>query len=308
MDVRQLRALLAVADYGTFSAAADMLGTVQSNVSAHVARLEKELSTTLVDRTQGNLTEQGTAVARRARRIIAEMESLHADVAAVRNEVLGNVSLGIIGTTARWLAPLLLEAARTQHPLVRIMVSDSNTSTLERQLISGDLDLGVVLLPTTQAEVAYDPLFEEDQLLVVPSNHPFADHTELSMETLSEEALILPALGSPARTEIDRLASEEGVALRAKAEVEGLRLTASLVFDGFAPAILPATALPNYLPAGSWKLIPVLGLPRRRIGVVYHRRSYPSAPARAIRTLLGEVCRDAVSRHPGLHSIGGTSS
>ena len=61
MDLRQLAALVAVAETGTFSAAADVLHTVQSNVSTHIARLERELGVTLVDRAAGRLTEEGVA-------------------------------------------------------------------------------------------------------------------------------------------------------------------------------------------------------------------------------------------------------
>ena len=59
MDLRQLAALAAIADHGSFSAAAKALFTVQSNVSAHVARLERELGVTLVDRSRGCLTDEG---------------------------------------------------------------------------------------------------------------------------------------------------------------------------------------------------------------------------------------------------------
>ena len=68
---------------------------MQSNVSTHVARLERELGVTLVDRTGGVLTEEGEAVVRRARRIQAELDALDADVAALRDEVTGTVRLGL---------------------------------------------------------------------------------------------------------------------------------------------------------------------------------------------------------------------
>src|SRR5579875_1061744 len=105
MEFRQLAAILALAEHGTFSAAADALGTVQSNVSTHIARLERELGTPLFDRSRGTLTEEGQAVVARAQRVVAELDALVSDVAAVRNVVTGTVRLGIIGTTARWLAP-----------------------------------------------------------------------------------------------------------------------------------------------------------------------------------------------------------
>ena len=73
MDLRQLASLVAVAETGTFSAAATNLHTVQSNVSTHVARLERELGVTLVDRSAGRLTGEGEVVVARARRIQAEL-------------------------------------------------------------------------------------------------------------------------------------------------------------------------------------------------------------------------------------------
>ena len=68
MDLRQLTTLVAIADHGSFSAAARALYTVQSNVSGHIARLEKELGVVLVDRQRGGLTDEGMIVVERARR------------------------------------------------------------------------------------------------------------------------------------------------------------------------------------------------------------------------------------------------
>jgi DNA-binding transcriptional LysR family regulator len=95
MDLRQLAALVAVAEHGTFSAAADALHTVQSNVSTHVARLERELGATLVDRAAGRLTEEGELVVARSRRVQAELDALAADVASLRAEVAGTTRLGV---------------------------------------------------------------------------------------------------------------------------------------------------------------------------------------------------------------------
>src|SRR4030088_1835545 len=167
MDLRQLSALVAVADQGSFSAAAEALHTVQSNVSNHVAHLEKELGVQLVDRHAGELTEEGQAVVERARRVSAELDALVADVAAIRHEVVGTVRLGMIGTTARWLLPPLLARLAEQHPKVHLIVVDSGSATLEPQLASGSLDLGVVTLPVPATDLVGRRLFDEDLVLVV---------------------------------------------------------------------------------------------------------------------------------------------
>src|SRR6202042_1979737 len=76
MELKHLQALLGIADTGSFSAAATSIGTVQSNVSAHVARLERELDVQLVDRASGGLTEEGEVVVARARQVMNELDAM----------------------------------------------------------------------------------------------------------------------------------------------------------------------------------------------------------------------------------------
>ena len=130
MDRKQLRTLVAVTEHQSFSAAARALGTVQSNVSAHVARLEKELGVTLIDRATNEPTEEGGVVLERARRIEAEFEALDSDVASLHDVVSGSVRIGLIGTTARWLAPPLLTELERQYPEVSVVILDATTSSL----------------------------------------------------------------------------------------------------------------------------------------------------------------------------------
>ena len=130
MDLRQLNTLLAIADHGSFSAAARALFTVQSNVSGHIARLEKELGATLVDRQRGELTEEGAAVVDRARRIQRELDAISSDMASRGTDAAGDARVGVIGTTGRWLMPPLLTALARSHPRVRTLVAEGSTSSL----------------------------------------------------------------------------------------------------------------------------------------------------------------------------------
>ena len=114
--IKHLQALIGIADTGSFSAAADAIGTVQSNVSAHVARLERELDVQLVDRASGRLTEEGEVVVARARRMMVELEAMVTDVRRLRQEVVGTVRVGMIGTTGRWLVPQLFACSASATP------------------------------------------------------------------------------------------------------------------------------------------------------------------------------------------------
>jgi len=303
MDLRQLAALVAIADHGSFSAAAGAIHTVQSNVSNHVAKLEEELGVSLVDRQGGRLTEAGEAVVERARRITSELEALVAEVAALRHDVVGNVRLGMIGTTARWLVPRLLDRLAERHPGVRLVVVDSGSATLEPQLSAGRLDLVVVTLPLPGSDLIGRPLFDEDLVLVVPPGDPLGDRSDLTMADLDGVPLLLPAPGTAFRDEIEGAATKSGIELVAKAELDGVRLIASLTFDGHGPAILPATGVPERL-GDYWKPLAVAGMPRRQVGVAMRRRGLPSPPARAVLAVLDEIIADDVPSHHGLHPPG----
>jgi DNA-binding transcriptional LysR family regulator len=301
MDLRQLSALVAVADEGSFSAAATALHTVQSNVSTHIARLERELNAVLVDRSAGRLTEEGEAVANRARRIKAELDALVADVAALHDVVSGTVHVGVIGTTARWLVPRLLEAMADRHPQVQLFIVEATTNSLEPQLGSGLLDLMVINLPLNAPDLTTTPLFEEELVLVVPTDHALARHTHLTLKDLDGLELLMAAPNTAYRQELDAATRAAGVTLVPKAQLDGIRLMASLTFEGHGPAILPATAIPDWLPQGVWKPLAVDGLPRRRVGVATRRRGLPAAPTRAFLDVLRDVVDDAFETQPGVY-------
>jgi len=137
-------------------------------------------------------------------------------------------------------------------------------------------------------------------VLVVPVGHPLAEIPELSMADLDGVPLLLPATGTAFRNEVEKGAADAGITLVAKADLDGVRLIASLTFDGYGPAILPATAVPTAM-QDRWRRISVAGLPRRRVGVAIRRRGLPSAPARAVLAVLDEIVEDDVDSHHGLH-------
>jgi LysR family hydrogen peroxide-inducible transcriptional activator len=299
MDLRQLQALIAIADHGSFSAAATALQTVQSNISSHIARLEKELGVQLVDRHGGTLTEEGMAVLERARRITAELEAACADVAALRHEVSGTARIGMIGTTARWLAPLLLDRMAVLHPEVRLVISDGTSATLEPHLAAGSLDSAVVNLPQSSPELIERPLFDEDLVLLVPSGHPLAGRDQVQIQELDGTPLLLPAPGTAFRKEIDEACHAHGVTLHPRAELDGVRLIASLTLRGYGPAILPATGATEE--TAGFNRISIAGLPRRTVGLVLRRRGRPSAPARAMLEVLESVVTANLDPASGLH-------
>jgi DNA-binding transcriptional LysR family regulator len=303
MELRHLEAVAAVAEHGSFSAAADAIHTVQSNVSSLVARLERELGATLVDRSMSRLTPEGEVVVARARRVLDEIAALKADLAGLKNEVSGTVRLGMIGTTARWLVPALLAVVSARHPKLRLIVTEGTTTGLEPHVASGRLDAAVLSFPIPGRDLVIEELFEEDLVLVVPTDHdPLDGRHAVEIGELERFDLLLPPQGTPFRAEIDALARPRGVRLRARAELDGVRLIASLTFEGFGPAILPATAVPRHL-RDRFRHVAILGMPPRRVGLVQRSRGLPSAATRALLELIREQFRSPRNLPEGVRPV-----
>lgn len=302
MDIRQLNAIVAIAEHGSFSAAADALATVQSNVSTHIKKLETELGTVLIDRMSGELTDEGRVVVMRARRVIRELDAISSDVTALNAEVVGTVRLGTIGTAARWLVPKLLEIAPMRHPRMHLVFVEATALGLDAQLATGQVDLAVLNLPASGTEVRTVALFEEDLVLVVPMGHPLALHDEVHIGELSDQPLILPLEGVKLRADIDQVAEMAGVTLHPKAEMDSLRLISSLTFEGAGLSILPSGAIPAYL-LSQFKLLPISGLRPRIVGVAQRRRGLPGAPVRAVLELLAEIVTDLSAIPQGVRPL-----
>jgi molybdate transport repressor ModE-like protein len=300
MDVRQLSALVAIADHGTFSAAARALYTVQSNVSGHIAKLERELGVTLVDRTHGGLTDEGNRVLERARRILNEIDDIAADMASVDAEPSGDARIGVIGTTARWLMPKLMREITKTLPLVRPIVHEGSTSTLIPAVLSGQLNAAIIHLPVDDPELIIDPIFAEDLVLLAHSNHRLSSRTTMSIQELDELPLLLPPKGTALRRVLDRSAAAANITLRAQAEIDGVRLLASLAFEDYGPAIVPATAVPRWV-KGDFVRIKVPELPRRVVAVAHRRRPTPNAATAAVLRLLHEVIGELGLLQPGVY-------
>ena len=300
MDLRQLNHLIAVAEHQSFSAAARALHTVQSNVSTHVAKLEKELGAALIDRHTMQPTAEGRAVLERARRIRTELQAINDDIVSMRHEVAGEVRIGCIGTTGRWMASPLRGRLAERHPALRPVLVEATTTSLTPRVLDGDLDMAIVNTPVVEAGLESEPLFDEERIIVAPADHSLADRETIDVADLAEHPVMLTPRGTTFRDAIDQELAAAGVRLTAAAEVDGLRLLASLAYQGYAPALLPASAVSGY-PDGNWSLVHVEGLARRSVGLVRNRRTTPSMPIRAAREVVLDVIREIAPRQPGIH-------
>ncbi|MBM3659529.1 MAG: LysR family transcriptional regulator [Actinobacteria bacterium] len=282
MELRHLDAVLAVADEGSFTAAADALSTVQSNVSEQIRQLEAELGAALFVRSRRGAepTDCGEVVLERARRIRRELESLRADLSMLQGLEVGDASFGVVGTASRWLVPELVADLRTRAPGVHLRIVEGASERLAAEVLDGDLTQAIVTEPVDDRRLTAETVLEEALVGVAPVGHTLP-RSPVPLEALNALGLVVPPPPNPLRAEIEAAAARQGLALDVVVEVEGIRLIADLVAAGAGAAVLPETAVPEALEGV--KVVSIAGLPPRRLALVSLRDAYLSIADRAVR-------------------------
>jgi DNA-binding transcriptional LysR family regulator len=171
IDLRNLRALVAVADQGSFRGAARSLGYTQSAISHQIALLERGLEAPMFVRPGGRgaitLTAAGDAVYRRARRVLGEVETLGADVAAIKSGERQTLRIGVFQTATTELLPGALRTLREQRPDVEVVLSeiDDNARTFD-QMAAGRLELAFLVNPEPDDRITSIPLLDDPWVIL----------------------------------------------------------------------------------------------------------------------------------------------
>lgn len=283
MELRHLNTLLAIAETGSFTAAADALATVQSNVSEHVRLLEAELGAELLVRGRKGAvpTEQGEIVLERARRIRRELDAMVADLSMLQGLETGHASLGVVGTASRWLVPALVNSLRARAPGVGLRITEGASERLAAEVVAHDLSQAVVTEPALDTRLVVEHLLDETLVGLVGPGTPDLGPEPIALERLATVPLVLPPSENPLRREVEAAASIVGVALHVPVEVEGVRLIADLVAAGAGTSVLPETAVPPNVP--ELHTVALVDVPPRRLALITARDSRLTLADRAVR-------------------------
>jgi LysR family transcriptional regulator, nitrogen assimilation regulatory protein len=300
VDLRQLETLLAIAEEGSFTAAADVLSTVQSNVSEQVRQLEAELGAQLLVRGRrgASPTECGEVVLERARRIRRELDAMRADLSMLQGLETGDASFGIVGTASRWVVPQLVAELRVRAPGIRLRVIEAASERLMVEVVSGELAQAIVTEPVSDRRLVVETIVEEALVGVVPRGARMPP-PPVPLAAVLALGLVVPPLENPLRQEVELAASQQGLELTVNVEVEGIRLVADLVAAGAGASVLPETAVPAELDV---QIVPIAGMPPRRLALVNARDAQLSLADRAVRDAVLDVVADRW-RPPGTVAV-----
>ena len=306
MDLRQLHSFLAVVDHGSFSAAAQAMFTVQSNVSTHVAKLEDELGTLLLDRRTRQLTSAGSAVERRGREIVRQLNAITDDLASLEDRIIGTVACGTTPSIGLAVIPPTLASATRDLPEVSISVVEAHSGTLMQQLLSGDIDLAITT-GASNPDLHSTPLFTEDIVAVMSSDHPFAQQSSVTLDDLAQTKLLLPLRDNPLHDHIALAFSQADVPMRSGLEVGSSALVQAMAAAHVGVALIPATAAADRSEQNT-VVKPIDTMAPRGVALTIRTGTQPTRALGAVASLIAEIARTAARSLPGCHTDETTSS
>ena len=271
MDFANLQAFIAVAEQGSFSRASQQLFLTQPAISKRIAGLEAELATPLFDRIghQVQLTEAGRALLPRARQILLELEDSRRAIRNLSGQIAGSLNLGTSHHIGLHRLPAVLRQYTRDYPQVDLDLRFMDSEQACRDVLHGDLELGVVTLPLAPpAELKLQPIWRDPLTVVVSPEHPLAEVRRPRLDLLMSYPAILPMRGTYTRELLEQALAKAngGRPLQVKLATNYLETIKMMVSIGLGWSVLPETMLNEELHSVR---IPRLTL-ERRLGVVWH--------------------------------------
>lgn len=285
MDIASLRAFLAVAEHGSFSAASTYLYLTQPAISKRVAALEAELDAALFDRIghRISLTQAGKALLPRARQILQEIEDSTRAIRNLSGQVSGLLSFGTSHHIGLHRLPPILRAFSKAYPDVELDIHFMDSEEACRAVEHGDLELGIVTLPLQTPVLLQTKVVWPDPLcVIVGKHHPLAKYKHLTLGQLAEYKAVLPARGTFTREIIEQAFIKYHVDVNISLSTNYLETIKMLVSVGLGWSVLPESML-----SADVKAIPAQGLKLKRdLGLIWHNARTLSNAAQALQTLL----------------------
>lgn len=253
MEIRQLRAFVAIAEAGTFTAAAQRVHVTQAAISMQIRQLENDLGVKLFVRAPRRvvLTEAGEQLLQRARHILRDHDAAVDEVAELAGTQRGRLRIGSAsaGVTTDVL-PKLFKEVRKQHADAHLSLVSGTSDALVNQLLNGELDLAFVSLPV-EARGIHTERLSQDQLVAIASpRHTLAKQKTVSAYTLAGEKLILGERGGNTRRLIDQFFAQAGVMLHVSMELSRQAAIRRMVEENMGVGIVPLQSVSEAVAKG----------------------------------------------------------
>jgi DNA-binding transcriptional LysR family regulator len=295
LSTRQLVAVLAVAEYGSFMAAAALLKTSQPTLTRTIRRVEDVLGVILFERTtrKVRITSAGKEFIAVAERMLNDLRITARSMRELADQLRGQVILSCIMSVANGVLPRIIAEYRTSRPAIEIHVHEGVHGSVLEDVRSGVADFGITYVDELPDAVAKMSLGQEVFNVALPLGHPLSRKQRVRLTDLANEVLVSLPHESVTRRIIDGTASAAGLTLHHVVTVTQFATMMSFVRAGVGTAIVPAGAIGGISREGI-SVRPIV-TPRmvRRLGIIRLRERELSPAAAGMLDLIHTSWRQA---------------
>jgi DNA-binding transcriptional LysR family regulator len=297
MNLDYLKTYIEVVQLGSFSEVAKKLAISQPAVSFQIQKLEQYLGVRLIDRSQKTLTltEAGKRFLHFAESVEKERSRLQHDLDQMREEVTGNLIVTASTIPGEFLIPSILSEFKTLHPAIRAQVRISDSFKVISEVRDGSYEVGFCGIAPKGQDLEVFNVAEDEIVLIVFPEHPFAERSEVSLTELHREPFISREETSGTQQSLEALLSQVGVDLKTWTPNLILDTTQAVVaaVEGRAGiAFVSNLAIKKSLALGLVKQVKVNGLKLKRDFYCIYRRE------RMVSRLLEEFITFVQDRSP----------
>jgi LysR family cyn operon transcriptional activator len=293
MELRHIKYLLAVADHGNFTRAAEALHVSQPTLSQQIKQLERALGVALLDRSSRTvrLTDAGEAYAHHARLALRDLYAGERAVDDVQDLSRGQLRVAMTPTFTAYLIGPLIHRFHVAHPGIKLAVCEPNQDRIEADLLADRLDLGVAFAGTHAVGIGHRTLFTETLSLVVGSDHRLAATTgALPVAELVDEPLGMLSSDFATRLHIDAYFADWGILPNIAFEADSISAVLELVRRGALVTVLPNAITGEHADLFRVPLEPPL--PARTVELLWRDGVYQSAASRAFTEMAHAVAAE----------------
>jgi DNA-binding transcriptional LysR family regulator len=280
IELGDLRAFVAIAERGSFHAAATEIHLSQPALSRRIAKLEGALGVRLLERTtrKVDLTAVGRDFARKARELLNGLDQSLLGITELAERMSGEVTIACVPSAVRYFLPKVLQEYHDKYPRILIRIVDEGAGDVLSSVVRGEADFGINYIGAQEPNIEFEPILKEPFVVACRKDHELAGRRKLTWAELAKYDYMTVAKASGNRFLLDLALADTAGRPRSFCEVRHVMSVVSLVEAGLGIAAVPQLAMPPGEHATLVSIPLVEPAVTRTVGLI-RRRGHVLSPA-----------------------------
>ncbi len=245
MELYQLKLFVDLAEKKNFTQVANENYVTQAAVTLQIRKLESELGVPLFHRTTRAVTllEAGNRLLPYATQMLKHAEEAKESVRETKTEISGLVRVASVHSVGLYELPPYVKRFLQKYPDVNLRIEYRTSDDIYRELLAGDIDVGIVAYPNEMSRVETRPFTTDELAIICMKDHPFAKNRSINLQELEGQNFVQFTEETPTRQATDAVLSENGITVNVRTECDNIEILKQMVEIGYGIALLPRSSI-----------------------------------------------------------------